>query len=143
MSDDDIIIYSNNHNDTRRNHNRFWLSKKGRDIGNSSDLDKVIKSWIWSNEGYGKRGLIVVDTVLGYTWGSYPGNESGLRQMKQELKGHKIWSTYEDGEDLHILVVGSVKDKGDNRYYPADQPKKARSPILGRKNGYGNSSRRR
>ena len=131
MSDNNTFVVTNV-NDTRRNHNRFWLSKKGRDLGGSSDLDKIVKSWIWTNEGYGKRGQLVVDTLIGYTWGVFPGNEEGLARMKRELKGHKIWSTYEDGEDLHILVIGSVKEGRDR---PA--PKRA-----GRSAGRGRLGRR-
>lgn len=108
MTDDTTIIYDN-HVDTRRNKNRFWLSKKQRDIGDSADLDKIISAWVWSNDGYGKRGLIVVDTPFGYTHGSYPGTDAGIQDMKAEQSGRKIWGTYEDGDDLHILVVGKVK----------------------------------
>ena len=109
MSDDTTIIYDN-HVDTRRNKNRFWLSKKQRDIGDSADLDKIISAWVWSNDGYGKRGLIVIDTPFGYTHGSYPGTDAGIQEMKEEQSGRRIWGTYEDGDDLHILVVGKVKN---------------------------------
>lgn len=116
--DNDTFVYVDREQDTRRNKNRFWLSRKNRDLGDSSDLDKIVRAWMWTNEGYGKRGLIVVDTAIGYTWGSFPGNEEGLKAMKRELRGHKIWSTYEDGEDLHILVWGSVYDNGKKKYKP-------------------------
>ena len=125
--DDDTLIIMDRQQSTRRNLNRFWLSRKGRDLGNSADLDKIVKAWMWSNEGYGKRGLIVVDTAIGYTWGSFPGNEAGLAAMKKELKGHKIWSTYEDGEDLHVLVWGNVKDDGRQRYAPAKSTGRTRT----------------
>ena len=111
---DDTVIYMDNGQSTRRNVHRFWASKKGRDLGDSKDLDKIIDAWMWTNDGYGKRGLIVVDTALGYTWGSFPGNEEGKKRMKCELGGHKIMSTYEDGDDLHILVWGDVKNPKSN-----------------------------
>ena len=110
MSDNDTFIMIDRSQDTRRNKNRFWLSRKGRDIGDSRELDNAIEAWIWSNNGYGHRGLIVVDTAIGYTWGTYPGTEEGVQRMKCELSGRKIWSTYEDGDDFHIIVWGKVSD---------------------------------
>ena len=106
---DDTTIYMNNTPDTRRNKNRFWLSRKQRDIGNSVDLDRAIAAWIWSNNGYGHRGLIVVDTPFGYTHGTYPGTKEGAVRMKYEMAGRRIWGTYEDGDDFHILVLGRVR----------------------------------
>ena len=130
MSDDTTIIYDN-HVDTRRNKNRFWLSKKQRDIGDSADLDKIISAWVWSNQGYGHRGLIVVDTPFGYTHGSYSGTDEGIQEMKEEQSGRKIWGTYEDGDDLHILVVGKVKRPKTEKVVSRNRAKRTKSRNKG------------
>ena len=79
---------------THRDHNRFWLCKKERELGKSDELDRVVKCWIRVNENYGGHGRIFVDNVIGYTWGSFPGNEQGFDDVKQELGDLKVWSTY-------------------------------------------------
>ena len=146
MSDNDTFIYMDNSQDTRRNKNRFWLSKKGRDIGNSQELDQAIEAWIWSNNGYGHRGLIVVDTAIGYTWGTYPGTEEGVEKMKCDLGGRKIWSTYEDGDDFHIILWGKVRDPQPQGYCKpkatASRNVRGRAPARGSTPSRGRASAR-
>jgi len=131
----DNYVYIDSKPDPRKNLNRYWLTKKGRDVGTSADLDREIESWVWSNTDY-HRGQIIVNTIIGYTWGKYPGTPEGLERMRCELGGRKIWETYEDGDDFHIVLWGEVRDKQPKQAYCKPRytaSKNARGRLLARK----------
>jgi len=148
MTDGTSYVYVDSQPDPRKNLNRYWLSRKERDIGDSKDLDREIETWVWSNTDY-HRGQIIVNTIIGYVWGKYPGTEDGLRQMRCDLGGRKIWETYEDGDDFHIVLWGQVKGKQDSYCQPGYVASRNRSgrgpkrPVPARTVGKRTARRRR
>lgn len=81
-------------------------------------MDEELEAWVWSNQDY-HRGLIVVDTFLGFTWGKYPGTPEGVDRMKRELAGRRIFETYEIDDDFHIKLWGQVPP---NKRAPVPSP---------------------
>ena len=73
-------------------------------IGDCALFDSILNSWMQDNERYGCKGVIIVDSLFGYSWGIYPGNAKGVWEIKEDLRGLKLFKVFDDGRDLHIIL---------------------------------------
>ena len=73
-------------------------------IGNSELFDSILDLWVMNNEKNGCKGVIIVDSLFGYSWGVYPGNRKGVQEITEDLRGLKLFKTFDDGRNLHVIL---------------------------------------
>lgn len=87
-----------------RHPNKRSVFIKGGIIGNCVIFDSILACWVRDNERNGRKGVIIVDSLFGYSWGNYPGNAKGVQEIMEDLWGLKLFRVFDDGEDLHIVL---------------------------------------
>ena len=87
-------------------HNNYKRSViiRGGSIGNSELFDSILDLWVMNNESNGCKGVIIVDSLFGYSWGIYPGNFKGVQEIMEDLGGSRLFRVFDDGRNLHVIL---------------------------------------
>ena len=76
-------------------------------IGDCVLFDSLLAQWVQNNERNGGKGVTLSIARLLFL-GIYPGNDKGVQQIMKDLRGLKLFRTFDDGKDLHVILCSYV-----------------------------------